>query len=315
MISCFNHIKRTSNNVRPGAPPLYTDTAWCGDRSGSMSSMGPSPQEGARGFLEEHKKMAIDLNCKYGYFLELTTFDDKALTYYDDDAKNIKDKDLAIAESSMVPRGMTRFYDTAIECVKRQQERIDAVYDSFPKKVQQLMKDQKLISCVFVTFTDGLDNSSKAGKSELNQCIENHRKSYNATCLFLAANQNADSVGRRLGFGKAECLQMGSDRTSAKMALKSATSASLRTVTGECASFTQLERAVSSTPMESLRYSNLPSGAAALAMHHPPPGEEWDQSPPVSNLFPAQPPIPKRQGHMHPRFQQLRTQHQNYQVQ
>lgn len=301
MISCIKHIKRTSNNIRPGAPPLYTDTVWCGDRSGSMCSMGRSPQEGARSFLEEHKKMAIDLNCKNGYFLELTTFDDKASTYYDDDAKNIKRRDLAIAESSMVPRGMTRFYDTAIECVKRQQERIDAVYDSFPKKVRQLIKDQKLITCVFVTFTDGMDNASIGGKSELNQCIENHRKYYNATCLFLAANQNADAVGRGLGFGKEECLQMGSDSTSAKMALKSATCASLRTVTGECPSFTQIEREISSTPMESLRYSNAPSGAAALAMN-----------PPISN--PVQAPPLRRQGHLHPRFQQFRLQHQNYQL-
>lgn len=298
-LSCFTHTKRAAN-ARPPAPPLYTDTAWCGDRSGSMGSMGRSPQEGARGFLEEHKKMAIELKCKNGYFVELTTFDDEAHTYYDGDAQKIQERDLTIAESSMVPRGRTRFYDTAIECIGRQQDRIDAVFQTFPKNVQMLIKDQKWYACVFVTFTDGLDNSSLSNKTDLNKCVAEHRKTYDATCLFLAANQNADTVGRDMGFESSECLQMGSDRRSSKMALKSATSASLRTVTGESSCFTQCERQSSCNATENLMYSNTPMGAAGLAVN--------PSSPQKSAPLRKPPPL-TRTGHMHPRFQQLRMQY------
>jgi hypothetical protein len=298
-LSCLTHTKRTSTS-RPSAPPVYTDTVWCGDRSGSMGSMGRSPQEGARGFLEEHKKMAMDLKCKNGYFVEFTTFDDIANTYYDGDAQKIQERDLAIAESAMVPRGMTRFYDTAIECIGRQQDRIDAIFQTFPKNVQKLIKGEKWYTCVFVTFTDGLDNSSLSDKTDLNKCIAEHRKTYDATCLFLAANQNADTVGREMGFESSECLQMGSDRRSSKMALKSATSASLRTVTGESSCFTQCERQSSCNATENLMFSNTvatPMGAAGLVTNSPP----APQTPKLN-----------RTGHLHARFQQLRTQHGGY---
>ena len=63
-LSCLNHVKRhltgpaSKKNQRPPAPTLYTDVSWCGDRSGSMSSMGLSPQEGAETFMKDHKKLS-----------------------------------------------------------------------------------------------------------------------------------------------------------------------------------------------------------------------------------------------------------------
>ena len=132
-LSCLSHVKRTrcapasQKNNRPAAPSLYTDCVWCGDRSGSMSSMGLSPQEGGESFMKDHRNLANEINPERGYFLEYTTFDDKSETFYDDDARKITDRDLTIARSAMVPRGCTKFYDTAIGCVSRQQKRVDAI--------------------------------------------------------------------------------------------------------------------------------------------------------------------------------------------
>ena len=65
-LSCLSHVKRTPiTNERPPAPTLYTDVVWCGDRSGSMGSMGTAPVNGGKTFMKDQKTQKLNI-----FFLE-----------------------------------------------------------------------------------------------------------------------------------------------------------------------------------------------------------------------------------------------------
>ena len=249
ILSCLNHVKRhltgpaSMKNKRPPAPSLYTDVCWCGDRSGSMSSMGLSPQEGAETFMKDHKKLSNKMQPINGYHMEFTTFDNKASIEYNGDAQKVTDSDIEKARNAMVPRGTTKFYDTAIACVSRQQKRVDAVISSLPKETAGLMyENNHLVTAIFATFTDGMDNESIADASALKRAIDKHKSQYNATCMFLAANIDADTTGASCGFDAGLCMQMGADRISSGEALRICSIAMMRAASQQPPQFTQLER-------------------------------------------------------------------------
>lgn len=247
-LSCISHVKRNNSSERPAAPTLYTDVCWCGDRSGSMGSMGQAPMDGGENFMKDHKENALKMNNIIGYHVDFTSFDDESETHYDDDAKNITDDDIKNAGKAMHPRGCTKFYDTAIACISRQQKRIDAIKKNLtPKQKQLYYENSHLINTVFATFTDGYDNCSIADSKELKKIIKKHEDKYGAVCMFLAANISAETYGKQFGFKKNFCMQMGSDPISFGNALRSCSAAMTRAVTygSQNSQFTQLERDMS----------------------------------------------------------------------
>jgi len=268
-LSCISHVKRTEQNInRPPAPALYTDVCWCGDRSGSMKTMGQSPMEGGKNFMREHRENAKNMNNTIGYHIEFTSFDDKEEIHFNDDGKNITDDDIKNAEKCMLPRGLTKFYDTAIACISRQQKRIDNIKKNLtPKQKELYYENSHLINVVFATFTDGYDNKSIEDADALKEAIKTHENNYGAVCMFLAANISADECGQQFGFQKNFCMQMGSDPVTSANALRSCSAAMTRAVTQgtQNSYFTQLEREISTpstintfvTPPTISRRSNL----------------------------------------------------------
>jgi hypothetical protein len=247
-LSCISHIKRNNSTERPPAPTLYTDVCWCGDRSGSMCSMGQAPMDGGKNFMKEHKENAKKMNNIIGYHVDFTSFDDEAETHYDNDAINIKDEDINNAGEAMFPRGCTKFYDTAIGCISRQQKRVDAIKEKLTVEQKRLYyENSHLINVVFATFTDGYDNRSISDSSALKRAIQKHEDKYGAVCMFLAANISADTCGVQFGFKKNFCMQMGSDPVSSANALRSCSAAMTRAVThgSQNSQFTPLEREIS----------------------------------------------------------------------
>jgi len=227
---------------------MYTDIVFCGDRSGSMRQMGASPQKGTRNFLTKHRDLAKELKSKgdCNYILELTTFDDVSETSVFEDASKISDIDLSESERAMRPRGQTRLYDTAIECVERQQKRVDAFIGSLPSESCDLVRSNGDATVViFALMTDGQDNASIVNVDKMNEAVREHRDSYGATCLFLAANQDAITTGQRFGFSGDTCLQMGNTYRTTMAAISSATQSTSRCVSGYSPAFTFLERQVS----------------------------------------------------------------------
>ena len=259
-LSCLSHVKRvTAAKERPPAPTIYTDVVWCGDRSGSMSSMQGSSEEQAENFMKEHKENAKKMNNIIGYHVDFTTFDDEANTYYSGDAKIISKSDISRARDAMVPRGSTRFYDTAIECLEKQRERLIKVKDSLSQQQKKLYyENSHLINAVFATFTDGYDNQSKYTDSDLKEEIKRQEEEFDVVCMFLAANLSADECGERFGFQKEFCMQMGSDRVSSGNALRSCSLAMTRAVTQgrEASQFTPLERDISA-PNNRVGFNNI----------------------------------------------------------
>ena len=109
--------------------------------------------------------------------MEFATFDNKASIEYNDDARKVTDNDIEKARNAMIPRGTTKFYDTAIACVSRQQKRVDAFIASLPKETTRLMyENNHLVAAIFATFTDGMDNESIADASALKRAIEQKKK-------------------------------------------------------------------------------------------------------------------------------------------
>ena len=247
-LSCLSHVKRENDSARPPAPTLYTDVCWCGDRSGSMSTMGSAPFSGAKNFMKEHKKNSEKMKNIIGYHVEFTSFDDKSETHFSDDATKITEKDTENAGLAMIPRGCTKFYDTAIACISRQQKRLDTVKKNLtPEQKRLYYENSHLINAVFATFTDGYDNTSISDSAALQRAIKKHESKYNAVCMFLAANISADICGQQFGFQRNFCMQMGSDPASSARALRSCSAAMTRAVTqgSQNSQFTQLERDLS----------------------------------------------------------------------
>lgn len=249
-LSCLFHVKRDKESQsRPPPPTIYTDVVWCGDRSGSMSSMGGSPEEGAENFMKEHKLNAEKMNNLNGYYIEFTTFDNDSTIIYSKDACEMTEADIANAKNGMIPRGSTKFYDTAIECLKRQRERIDFIKNNLtPQQKELYYENSHLINAVFATFTDGYDNSSIADAETLKKFVKEQENDYGVVCMFLAANISAEECGEQFGFQSDYCMQMGSDRQSSGNALRSCTAAMTRAVTQSrtASGFTQFEREISS---------------------------------------------------------------------
>ena len=245
-LSCLSHVKRSGETKeRPPAPTIYTDVVWCGDRSGSMNSMGNTPSEGGKNFMIEHKTNAENMNCVLGYNVEFTTFDDIAETHFNGDGKTITTNDINAAGRAMSPRGTTKFYDTAIACIARQQKRIQEIKENLTNEQKQLYyENSHLISAVFATFTDGYDNKSIANPAALRRAIKKHEEDFGVVCMFLAANISADTCGEQFGFQRNFCMQMGSDPISAGYALRSCSAAMTRAVTQSVGNsqFTPMER-------------------------------------------------------------------------
>ena len=248
-LSCLSHVKRSSySNSRPAPPTLYTDVVWCGDRSGSMSSMGQAPIQGAKTFIKDHRKNAKQMKNIIGYHIDYTTFDDTATTKNYTNAANITDQNITDDSLNMVPRGTTKFYDTAIACISRQQKRLDNVKKNLTDAQKRLYyENSHLINAVFATFTDGHDNASIADSDALKRAIQKHEDEYGVVCMFLAANISAEECGERFGFNQGNCMQMGSDPITSSFALRSCSAAMTRAVTEGAAQsqFTQVERYLS----------------------------------------------------------------------
>ena len=224
-LSCLNAIKRT-NQTRPMVKPLYSDTVFHGDHSHSMISMGDSPMKGGRMFVEKYRKMALEED--YDMHLVYGVFSDNYTEIYNGNTKNITNINIDECEKAMTPSGMTKFYDTAIEQLEKQAERIETRYHSLPTKVKKLVDLNTFSSVVFAILTDGDDNLSIQNAYVLKKHLENHKKKYGTRIIFMAANMNAVNIGQSYGLNKDECLQMGSDPHYSFNAMNNMTDACIR---------------------------------------------------------------------------------------
>ena len=271
-LSCYHAVKRVSaSEGRPPIAPLYTDIAFVGDRSGSMSSTRGGSQTGARDYMKKQREAAERLCCYLGYFVDFTTFDSEIECPFSGDAIEINDAVLQLMQQAMVPRGSTRLYDTIIDSICRQIKRLEKKFKEMPLEVQFLVQDQPwLFAASCSPMTDGQDNTSAEGaQGECKTVLEDYQRKYCATAMVLAANQDAANLAETLGLNRDSGLQMGTTGDECMAAMSSAAAAQLRSATSgglpPPSLFTQLERETSYT--QDVHVQSCPATFAGLSLH------------------------------------------------
>lgn len=254
-LSSIQSVKRGANNARPAPSPVGVDVVSIGDRSGSMFSTKGGSQEGAVAYMQIQKETAEKLKPSLGSHLEFVSFDNVTTIIYSGEATELTDIDLRKVREGMEPRSMTRLYDTIFKTLERQMKRIDKKIASFPKSVQDAIRDNPWMfgtSCAIMT--DGLDNLSESTILDCKNLIQKYKTEYYGSVMFIGANIDAEHTAHRMGINKEFALQMGSDRNSSISAAKAVASAQTRSISspyqvggslGGGRGFSQLERDVS----------------------------------------------------------------------
>lgn len=225
-LSCLKHVKRESS-TRPPAPNLYTDVGFVGDASGSMVSMGQAPKKGADLFIRDQIKSANKTESKF--HVEFTTFATTATTRFSGDPRDISAEKIQDCVSGMLPTTLTKFYDSLIAAIKRQQTRVNNFYDSCTKETKQMIDENPwLIALVITTITDGMDNKSIGDAAATKRAVTNHRENFGATIIFLGANFNAENFAATIGIAAEYSLQVGCDESHAEEAFRGVSVATMR---------------------------------------------------------------------------------------
>ena len=241
-LSCISHVKRCDDNMRPPAPPVATFVHVITDRSGSMVSMNGLQVPMNKKLLDETKELAE--KTKTPTFVTFTTFDD--VVQHLTKNKNILDYDVPSEEdleSSLKPRGTTRFIDTVLEAIEDVEEKYQEFKKTLPDKVRAL--DPRIVRLINCT-TDGMDNCSSHYQKDLCEAMTNFRKN-GGEALLLAANMDAQKIGRQYGFNSDIALTVHASNPDAiGFAFESLRTQSHRVTSGGSAvPYTQLERQTS----------------------------------------------------------------------
>ena len=275
-LSCLSHVKRSGSSIRPDAPPLYTDTVFHGDNSGSMSSMGSAPQKGAIDFGKEYKKLGEKTD--HSSHLTFGVFSTNYLKVFSGNPRDLTDGIIEQFGSAMFPTNSTCFFDTTIKQIKAQQKRVLKAYSKLPVATRNLVNLNNFASVVFTIMTDGEDNySTKYDCRSLRSFLLEHQEKYGAKIMFIAANMSAEQVGDNYGIPKGNCLQMGSDPYYAGIAMTNLTAACVRQSSQPNSSlsppppaFTLVQQVSSCSYNEYTQY-NSPSQSIDQNGHPPPP--------------------------------------------
>ena len=235
---------QTRSQTGSNSAPLFVDVVFVGDRSGSMQSMGGGLLKGSIKFVEMHHQLAEESGLGDSYNLRVVSFDHQADILYSGNATDFFADALHTQrlQEGLKPRGTTRLYDTICDEVKAQADRVCKFKASLHPSV--LVLNPRIV-VILAVLTDGCDNTSKCGSLTVHIAIKSHIKEFDAACQFIAANQDANYTGVKMGFPVETCLQMDADPEHAAAAMESVTMSCRRTISGESPEFSQAERTLS----------------------------------------------------------------------
>ena len=154
-------------------PKITQDIMFLLDESGSMGSMGNEPIQAVNAFIQEQKKTLE----KDGSTFSLLKFNSTVTKLIDDvplhDVQEFKE---------YMPDSMT------------------ALYDAIGEAINNKKKKEKHDDVVCVILTDGLENSSNVFSIlQIKSMIKDMEENHNWKIIYLAANQDAFSVGTNMG--------------------------------------------------------------------------------------------------------------------
>lgn len=192
-----------------------------------------SSQTGTREFLQSHRATAQEsaedpaLNGVKTH-LTAVTFDNMVEVATFEDATAITDAQIEECVRKMAPRNTTRLFDTSVEQIEAQAQRMKGKQD-----------EGKMVHAVFALLTDGTDNESWRNRTDLSQAIADH-EARGVECMFVQAGTNAMEVGRQYGFAAERTLEMGNNPEHAQNAM--------RAISGQSTQFARgASRAVTAT--------------------------------------------------------------------
>jgi hypothetical protein len=160
------------------------------DRSGSMSSIIDDSIGGFNTFLKEQKKLPDEAT------ITVALFDDRyELLYNNIDIKEAEE----LTPNTWIPRGTTALYDAIGKTIADTKE-------YFAKHG----KPSKVLVCI---VTDGYENASKEYKLDDTKKIIGDCEKDDWNFIYLAANQDAFSVGRTFGVSAGNTFTYTSDST------------------------------------------------------------------------------------------------------
>lgn len=167
------------------------------DESGSMRDMGNEPVEAINSFIKEQQSILVNDGSTFSLwkFSNVVT-------------KVIDDKLLATVDmfENYKPNNTTALLDAIGEAIvtKKQKENYNNV--------------------ICVILTDGYENSSKKyNKQEIKEMICNMKKNHNWKFIYLAANQDAFTIGN--GYGMNSCANFSCDKNGLAYITKSTSDA------------------------------------------------------------------------------------------
>lgn len=148
------------------------------DRSGSMSSIISDSIGGFNTFLKQQKELPDEAT------ITVALFDDRYELLYDN--VNIKEAE-ELTKNTWIPRGTTALYDAIGKTINGEKQRFNKLGKEAPAKI---------LVCI---VTDGLENASKEYKIDNIRDLIKECENDDWNFIYLAANQDAFSVGQSFG--------------------------------------------------------------------------------------------------------------------
>lgn len=189
----------------------YTHITMILDRSGSMQSVRSDVVGGFNQFLAEQK--AVPGDCT----VTLVQFDDQGPYDILRDCTPIKD--VEPLGNEYLPRGMTPLYDAVGRGIVNTGERL-----------ANMPEHDRPAKVVFVTITDGLENSSREyNAAKVAAMTKEQQEKYGWQFVYLGANQDALAEGAKVGVVQDCAANYSEEKTSGAIRATSSNLASYRT--------------------------------------------------------------------------------------
>jgi uncharacterized protein YegL len=201
--------------------PNYTAIAVLIDRSGSMSLIKDDAEGGLNAFVEDQKQQSGRAS------LTLVQFDTGVDVV--EDFVDVQD----VKPFILTPRGATALLDAWGQTMASLGERLAAMpEDERPGHVQ------------FVVITDGMENSSQEWTREkLFAAVKEQTETYGWQFTFLAANQDAVSVGQQYGVAAASSMTYGANSDGTQSMFRSVSNKVAKGRSGDRSGYTDADRA------------------------------------------------------------------------
>lgn len=252
-------VKRGDSTERNEVVPQFLIAGFTGDRSGSMQDIDEASGKGLYKWLEDTTENAVK-NGQTGKIF-VTTFDDRSEKVIEGEAiadvhKKITNNelDLDFCTNVMKARGTTKLFDTAITDLDNIVVSRDILFDNLPPALKKI---NPKIAMIWACCTDGFDNESTHTRQEFREKVL-WARSKGVKCFFLAANQDAQTVGQEYGFNPDTSLTFGADVERVECAMRSVTQCMREASTGSTNYvFTQLMRQ-SSAPSNMTPFNSPP---------------------------------------------------------